>query len=78
MFSSKKQLIKRTGKSGVGRYSFLQQLINEYNTTKSRGKLKPVKLVKYNHMNFSVNTYFLTKNILCKVCLINHVFIFRW
>jgi hypothetical protein len=36
MFTSKKQLIKKTGKDGVGRFSYLEQLINEYKETKSR------------------------------------------
>ncbi|XP_011502863.1 PREDICTED: armadillo repeat-containing protein 7-like [Ceratosolen solmsi marchali] len=36
MFSTKKQLIKKTGKHGVGRFNFLQQLVTEYNVTKSR------------------------------------------
>lgn len=36
MFSRKEQLIQRTGKSGVGRFSFLKLLIEEYRNTKSR------------------------------------------
>ncbi|EFN77281.1 hypothetical protein EAI_12974, partial [Harpegnathos saltator] len=36
MFSSKAQLIKRTGKNGVGRYDFLKLLATEYQITKSR------------------------------------------
>ncbi|KAF3427648.1 hypothetical protein E2986_08393 [Frieseomelitta varia] len=36
MFSSKKQLIKRTGKNPVGRYDFLKLLATEFQTTKSK------------------------------------------
>lgn len=36
MFSTKRQLIKRTGKNGVGRYDFLKLLATEYKTTKSK------------------------------------------
>lgn len=36
MFSRKEQLIQRTGKSGVGRFSFLKLLIEEFQKTKSR------------------------------------------
>ncbi|XP_032664687.1 uncharacterized protein LOC116841176 [Odontomachus brunneus] len=36
MFSSKAQLIKRTGKNGVGRYDFLKLLATEYQVTKSK------------------------------------------
>jgi len=39
MFSTKKQLIKRTGKNGIGRYPFLKLLVTEYKTTKSKGKI---------------------------------------
>ena len=39
MFSSKKQLIKRTGKNPVGRYDFLKLLATEFQTTKSKGKI---------------------------------------
>ncbi|XP_018579813.1 armadillo repeat-containing protein 7 [Anoplophora glabripennis] len=35
MFSRKEQLIKKTGKDGVGRYEFLKQLIHEFTTTTS-------------------------------------------
>lgn len=37
MFSRKEQLIKKTGKDGVGRYEFLKQLIHEFTTTASFG-----------------------------------------
>ncbi|XP_014471213.1 PREDICTED: armadillo repeat-containing protein 7-like [Dinoponera quadriceps] len=36
MFSTKAQLIKRTGKNGVGRYDFLKLLATEYQITKSK------------------------------------------
>lgn len=36
MFSTKAQLIKRTGKDGIGRYEFLKLLATEYKTTKSK------------------------------------------
>ncbi|XP_033228286.1 uncharacterized protein LOC117180079 [Belonocnema kinseyi] len=36
MFSRKEQLIQRTGKSGVGRRSFLNLLVTEFHGTKSR------------------------------------------
>ncbi|XP_033313725.1 uncharacterized protein LOC117212795 [Bombus bifarius] len=36
MFTSKEQLIKRTGKSSVGRYDFLKLLTTEFKTTKSK------------------------------------------
>ncbi|XP_026830811.1 uncharacterized protein LOC105283049 [Ooceraea biroi] len=36
MFSTKRQLIKRTGKNGIGRYDFLKLLATEYKTTKSK------------------------------------------
>lgn len=35
MFSTKQHLIKKTGPDGVGRYSYLKQLITEYTTTRS-------------------------------------------
>lgn len=38
MFSRKEQLIQKTGETGVGRYEFLSQLINEFTTTKSTGR----------------------------------------
>lgn len=38
MFSSKEQIIKKTGPDGVNRYEFLKQLITEYTTTRSFGK----------------------------------------
>lgn len=36
MFTSKEQLIKRTGKSSIGRYDFLKLLVTELKTTKSK------------------------------------------
>ncbi|KAJ8680587.1 hypothetical protein QAD02_016374 [Eretmocerus hayati] len=36
MFSTKEKLQKKTGPDGVGRFEYLQMLINEYCTTKSR------------------------------------------
>lgn len=36
MFTSKEQLIKRTGKNSIGRYEFLKLLATEYKTTKSK------------------------------------------
>lgn len=35
MFSTKGQLIKKTGPEGVGRYDFLKQLVEEFRKTKS-------------------------------------------
>nr|CAD7442979.1 unnamed protein product [Timema bartmani] len=35
MFSRPEQLIKRTGKKGVGRHEYLQQLVNEFQDTDS-------------------------------------------
>lgn len=39
MFSRKDQLIRKTGEYGIGRYDFLRQLIVEYTTTTSYGKM---------------------------------------
>lgn len=39
MFTSKEQLIKRTGKNSIGRYDFLKLLATEFKTTKSKGNL---------------------------------------
>ena len=36
MFTTKEQLIKRTGKNPIGRYDFLKLLAAEYKTTKSK------------------------------------------
>ncbi|XP_053984560.1 armadillo repeat-containing protein 7 isoform X1 [Hylaeus volcanicus] len=36
MFSTKEQLIKRTGKNPIGRYDFLKLLATEFKTTKSK------------------------------------------
>ncbi|OAD60416.1 Armadillo repeat-containing protein 7 [Eufriesea mexicana] len=36
MFTSKEQLLKRTGKNPIGRYDFLKLLATEYKTTKSK------------------------------------------
>ncbi|KAG7202652.1 hypothetical protein KM043_009827 [Ampulex compressa] len=36
MFSSKEQLIKRTGKNSIDRYNFLKHLATEFKTTKSK------------------------------------------
>lgn len=36
MFTTKEQLIKRTGKNSIGRYDFLKLLATEFRTTKSR------------------------------------------
>ncbi|XP_061931566.1 uncharacterized protein LOC107997571 [Apis cerana] len=36
MFTSKEQLIKRTGKNSIGRYDFLKLLATEFKTTKSK------------------------------------------
>ncbi|XP_066994141.2 armadillo repeat-containing protein 7 [Anabrus simplex] len=35
MFTTREQLIKRTGKNGVGRFEFLEQLVNEFQGTNS-------------------------------------------
>lgn len=35
MFSTKEQLIKKTGSEGIGRYDFLKQLVEEFRKTKS-------------------------------------------
>jgi len=51
MFSTKKQLIKRTGKNGIGRYPFLKLLVTEYQTTKSKGKIQFYKYYKYFSLN---------------------------
>lgn len=37
MFSKPEQLIKRTGKKGVSRYDYLQQLVAEFQETDSTG-----------------------------------------
>jgi len=37
MFSKPEQLIRRTGKKGVGRYDYLQQLVTEFQETDSTG-----------------------------------------
>jgi len=37
MFSTKEQLEKRTGPYGVGRFSYLQSLVTEYQDTTSQG-----------------------------------------
>lgn len=42
MFTSKKQLIKRTGKNSIGRYDFLKLLATEFKTTKSKGNLNDI------------------------------------
>lgn len=39
MFSTKEYLAKKTGPYGVGRLSYLQQLINEFQDTESKGAL---------------------------------------
>ena len=39
MFSTKAQLIKKTGKHGIGRFSFLEQLVKEYKATNTLGKI---------------------------------------
>lgn len=39
MFSRPERLILKTSKDGVGRYDFLKQLMNEFQTTKSLRKL---------------------------------------
>ena len=38
MFSKPEQLIKRTGKKGVGRFDYLQLLVTEFQNTKSEGE----------------------------------------
>jgi hypothetical protein len=37
MFSKPEQLVRRTGKKGVGRYDYLQQLVCEFKETNSTG-----------------------------------------
>ena len=37
MFSTKEQLLKRTGPHGIGRFSFLQSLVTEFQDTDSLG-----------------------------------------
>ena len=36
-FSSKSQIEKKTGKNGLGRFQYLQALVNEYQKTQSKG-----------------------------------------
>ena len=38
MFSTKEKLLKRTGKNGTDRFSYLTQLVDEYQKTKSQSK----------------------------------------
>ena len=47
MFSRKEQLIQRTGKSGVGRFSFLKLLVNEFRNTKSKGKFVFTDMINF-------------------------------
>jgi hypothetical protein len=42
MFSKPEQLIRRTGKKGVGRYDYLQQLVTEFQETDSTGACDPL------------------------------------
>jgi hypothetical protein len=37
MFSKPEQLVRRTGKKGVARYDYLQQLVTEFQETNSTG-----------------------------------------
>lgn len=37
MFSKPEQLVRRTGKKGVGRFDYLQQLVTEFQETESIG-----------------------------------------
>jgi hypothetical protein len=37
MFSKPEQLVKRTGKKGLGRFDYLQQLVTEFQETDSTG-----------------------------------------
>ena len=37
MFSSQEYLDKKTGPYGIGRLSYLQQLVNEFQDTSSKG-----------------------------------------
>jgi hypothetical protein len=53
MFSTKKQLIKRTGKNGITRYPFLKLLVTEYKTTKSKGK---IRFYKYGYFSLTYIT----------------------
>ena len=38
MFTSRKQLIRKSGKKGVDRFEYLQELVNEFYQTNSIGK----------------------------------------
>ncbi|XP_001606122.2 uncharacterized protein LOC100114266 [Nasonia vitripennis] len=61
MFSTKEQLIKKTGKHGIGRLSFLEQLVNEYKTTKSRDHKEQVLANLANFAYDPVNYEFLRR-----------------
>lgn len=44
MFTTSKQLLRKSGKKGVDRFEFLQELVNEFYQSNSLGLSYPYKL----------------------------------
>lgn len=56
MFSTKEQLDKRTGPYGIGRLSYLQSLVTEYQDTNSLGRINLYKFtLGYTFLRFIIH-----------------------